>query len=379
MTTTTDSRGPRRWRRRGATVVTLLAIGALAGCQSQTSEGSGGGTDSSVLSEAAATVKQASAEVTSGVPESSPPALKRKSVVLIPCAQAGEGCAQPAAGAKAAAEALGWKATVIDGKGTADGQSAAILQAISLKPDGIVTFAVDPSSVKGAVERARKAGIKIVASSSPPSDLVDFADNPTKAAWVKTGEIAADLVISKSEGRAKVALLTDKEFAAVNQRTDAFAARIGKCGGCELVGTSNFNFSELGTGVPQLAQQIARRNPGLNAVYVPYDAAVPPVLQGLKAVGATDVMVISGDGTSQAIQCIREKCGQTATVAFALDWIGWADIDAMNRLLQGKDPAPAAEQVPVKLITAENVPAQPGTWNGDLDFRPKYRQLWGIG
>lgn len=374
------------------TVTAFAAVAALAaaGCGSDDSGGStsagttaasgdgGGSGGSGIVAEAKAAVEQAQARVTGGVPRESPPVARDKFLVLIPCAQAGEGCAQPAQGAAEAAKAIGWRTQTIDGKGTADAQNAAIQQAITLKPDAIITFAIDPTSVQGAVNAARKAGIPVIGSSAVESDLLAFSDNPTKANWEQTGTAVADYLIAETDGKAKVLFFTDNEFAAVNQRTEAFRKRMEECEDCEILKEANFNFADLGSGVPSLAQQTAQANPDFDAVYVPYDAAVPSILQGLKAIGRTDKLVVAGDGTSDGIKCIREECGLSATMAFPLAWIGWADVDAANRIFNRTDPKAATAEMPVKMIVKDNAP-DTALWDGDVDFRAAYEQLWKVG
>jgi hypothetical protein len=77
--------------------------------------------------------------------------------------------------------------------------------------------------------------------------------------------------------------------------------------------------------------------------------------------------------------CIAEDCGLTATVATPLRWIGWANIDAVNRILQDEDPAPSSAGVPIRLFTKENVPAGGGLWSGDYDYQAAFKKLWGVG
>lgn len=357
----------------------MLAL--LAGCQSATpaeTGGGDGGSDATFLSEAQSRVDAAMAEVTSAIPSDGPEAAKDKFVILIPCAQAGEGCAQPAEGAKEAAEAAGWKAQIIDGKGTAEGQSAAINQAVSLKPDGIITFAIDPEGVSGALKTARDAGIKVVASSAVSSDAVDFGGIPTEKLWYDSGQMLADYVITQTKGASHTVVLTGNEFSALIPRSDGFKDRLAECSGCTVVKEENFAFAEMATALPRLVQQLVQSAPDTDSIYVVYDAAVPFVLQGLQSINRDDITVVSGDGTSEALECLRNECGQSASAALPLRWLGWADIDIMNRLFSDADPQPAADALVNRLFTPENVQQEPGNWTGDIDFQSQYKELWKV-
>jgi ribose transport system substrate-binding protein len=357
---------------------TMLFVAACGGGSDGGS--SSAGSDEAVANAAAAQerVDMAKAEVTSGVPTEGPAAVADKFVVLIPCAEASEGCNQPARGAEEAAELLGWQVQIIDGGGTPDTQAAAVRQAVTLGADGIVTFAIDPKTIQGAIEEAQSAGIKVLAQSTNETDLVDFSNIPDATGWEESGSYLADYAIAETGGEAKALVLHDAGFETMIQRNDAFVEQLESCSTCEIVDTQQFSFADLATSVPQTVQQMAQANPDFNVIYIDYDYAVSFVLQGLQAIGREDVIVLGSDGTSSAIECIREECGQSATTAFALDWAGWADIDIMNRLFAGEQPPAEAGALKVKLVDQGIAQDIDGLWDGDLDFRAAYRELWGV-
>lgn len=334
-----------------------------------------------VAAEVAASKERADdarSSIKAGAPATGPALQKDKFVVLIPCSRASEGCARPAVGAAEAAKAIGWRAQIIDGKDTASTQNAAVQQALALNPDGIITFAIDPETIQGSVAQARKQGVKVVASSATSSNLVDFSDNPTVDAWKQSGSLLADYAIEKTEGQVKALVLHDTGFDVLEARHGSFIERLNACPTCEVLEDQTFTFADLANAVPRLVQQMAQRNPDFNTVYIDYDYAVPSVLQGLRSVGAADKIVLGSDGTSAAIESIRNGTGQSATTAFALGWIGWSQIDAMNRLFAGERPDSAADVLGVKLIDDSNAGEIPDLWEGDVDFREQYLSLWGV-
>jgi ribose transport system substrate-binding protein len=371
-----------------AALCAVLALGLTAGCGSSGSGGASGATASTaasttpsggndIVAQAKAAITKASAQVTSGVPASSPKPAKNKSVVLIPCAAAAEGCSQPMDGAAAAAKVLGWKSRTIDGKGTPADEAAAIEQAITLKPDAIILHAIDPETVKGAIKNAKSAGIAVIASSVPESNLVDFSKSPTEDSWVHSGALQADFIIAQSDGKAKYIQLTNPEFGVVKLRTQGFEQEIAKCSGCKKVASASYTFADMASKLPQLTQQLLQSNPTADTIVVPYDAAAPFVLQGMKAVGKK-LTVVAGDGTTEGLKCIRTDCGLTGTPALPVTWIGWTDIDAANRIFNKQDPSAASTGLPTKFMTKDNVPSQNGPWQGDIDFPSAYAKLWGV-
>jgi ABC-type sugar transport system substrate-binding protein len=373
---------PARGRRpaRGLLAVGLLVTPLLAACQSAGAGGGGSDADAAaIVKESEARVKAAMADVTTGAPSSSPPVQKDKFVIMIPCSVASEGCAQPARAALDAAEEIGWRAQMIDGKDTADTQNAAVRQALALKPDGIITFAINPKTIQGALDEARRQGVKVVASSATKSDLVDFSDNPSTEAWKLSGSLLADYAITRTKGRVKALVLHDTGFDVLVDRHGAFVDRLRECKTCTIQEDQTFTFSDLANSVPRLVQQMAQRHPDFNTIYIDYDYAVPAVLQGLRSIGTEGKVVLGSDGTSAAIQLIREGGGQSATTAFALGWIGWSDVDALNRIFAGESPEPAAEVIGVKLIDQGIAQDIDGLWGGDVDYEAAYRTLWKVG
>ena len=65
-------------------------------------------------------------------------------------------------GAEEAAKVIGWKFQSLDGKGALGDQTAALEQAIKLKPDAIIVNGIDAASVKDVLKKAAGLGIKLV-------------------------------------------------------------------------------------------------------------------------------------------------------------------------------------------------------------------------
>ncbi len=352
----------------------------LSGCASSGDPGpteTASGSDP-VVQQARERVDAARAEVTRGAPETGPAAQPDKFVVIVPCALASEGCAQPALAAKEAAEALGWRAQIIDGKETADSQNAAVRQALTLNPDGILTVSINPSTIQSSLAQAREEGVVTIASQALETDLVDFSGTPSERVWKDSGSLLADYAIAETDGNVKALLLHDTGFEVLEARYEAFKDRLAECANCEVVEEQTFTFADLATSVPRMVQQMAQRNPDFNTIYIDYDYAVASVAQGLRAVGAEDKIVLGSQGIPAALERIRTG-EQSASTAFPNEWMGWTDIDAMNRIFAGEDPTVAADVLSLKLVDSTNID-EIGLegWDGDVDFKSQYRALWGV-
>ncbi|MDQ7876507.1 substrate-binding domain-containing protein [Microbacterium sp. QXD-8] len=335
-------------------------------------------TSDAVVEQARERVDAARAEVTRGAPETGPEAQPDKFIVIVPCALASEGCAQPAYAAKEAAETLGWRAQIIDGKETADSQNAAVRQALTLNPDGILTVSINPSTIQSSLAQAREEGVVTVASQALETDLVDFAGTPSDRVWRESGSLLADFAIAETDGNVKALVLHDTGFEVLTARYEAFIARLAECASCEILEEQTFTFADLATAVPRAVQQMAQRNADFNTIYIDYDYAVAAVAQGLSAVDAEEKIVLGSQGIPAALERIRTG-EQSASTAFPNEWMGWTDVDAMNRIFSGEDPAVAADVLSLKLVDSTNIDEIDATgWDGDVDFKSQYQMLWGV-
>lgn len=361
----------------------IAAVAAIAGCGSSETTSTNAGAEGDVAA-AQQRVDQATGTLPVKLPEAEVDATKKGSVAVVACNRVQPGCNQPAVGAVEALKAAGWKATLIDGQGTSDKQNAAIRQALTLKPDGIILSAIDPRTVQQALASAREQGVKVVTLATLDSDLVDAPSSPTVDVYTETGTLLADYAIARNEGVVKALVLHDSGFDVLQPRYEGFVSRLKECEGCEVLETQAFTSSDLAGGVPRLVQQMAQRHPDFNTIYVDYDDAVPPLLQALRATGRADeVLVLGSNGTVDATTCIAEDCGQDATTAFSLDGIGWAAADQMIRVIAGADLDGATYGLGVKLIdrdVASEVTAAGGSgmWDGDGEYRDHYLELWGV-
>lgn len=362
----------------------LAAVAALAGCGSSDKAETTAAAGDDVVAAAQERVAKATGELPVTLPRAAVEAPSGRFVAVVACNRVQPGCNQPALGAVEALEAAGWRAKLIDGQGTSDKQNAAIRQALTLKPDGIILSAIDPRTVQQALQAAREQGVKVVSLATLDSDLVDAASNPTVDVYTETGTLLADFAIASNDGDVKALVLHDSGFDVLQPRYEGFVERLEECGGCEVLETQAFTSADLAGGVPRLVQQMAQRHPDFNTIYIDYDDAVPPLLQALRATGRADeVLVLGSNGTVDATTCIAEGCGQDATTAFSLDGIGWAAADQMIRVIAGADLSGATYGLGVKLIdraVASDVVAEgaTGMWDGDGDYRDRYLELWGV-
>lgn len=367
---------------RKGTMVAVLAAAALllSACSgpddTSSDAGSSGGTSGDVPAAIAQMAEDGAQPITSWPgPTDSPKSNGEKlSVVVVPCGVAVEGCKRQADGFIEAAGKLGWSTTLIDPKGDPAADNAAIDQAITQKADAVFLVSIDPDIVASSLERAKAAGITVVASAT---DNTNGLDHEVSLHGQKEGEMLAAAIVQATGGDAKIALFSGNEFKTVVKRVDGSKEIFSQCSGCEVVAEQDISQTAGGTDLVSLVQSTLQANPSVNVLWAPYDAAATDMVQAVLQSGRNDVMVASFNGNLQNLDFIRNGQVQKIVIGEALEWVGWAGADAILRIKQGA-PAVQDDGVPARILTKDNLPAEGTAWEGDFDFRSEYSSMWGV-
>lgn len=374
------SRWSRSTPRIGAIVVALAVTGAaLTACTSSADPAPSSSAGGDVSAEVQALAAAATADATWQGPTESPAIQSGKHIMIIASAMAAEGVNRMAKGFEEAAAEVGWTTELIDGQGDPKLQNAALAQALTTKPDGIYLDAVDPAVVKNRLAEVRAAGIPVISVSGEEDAEASATEHQVSERPREEADALAAWLTVDSGGAARIAAFEDDGFGSTRERHEEFMERIAEyCPGCEIVVTTKFAVTELGTTLGPKAKAVLQSNPDVDYVYVDYDPAAAPIVQALAQAGFTDkVKLVAFNGDAQNLSFIREGRIQVATAAESMEWIGWASVDNMNRVLAGEAPVDS-DNIGIKVIDATNVPDS-GVWDGDVDFRSEYRSLWGIG
>lgn len=373
-----------------ALAAAALVTGALAaGCGSSSStSGTSGGDDGTAKSGAVAQLeREAKAGVEAlrrtqqlTVPTSGPKAASGKRVFVIPCSMAAEGCARPARAAMDAAKAIGWGATLIDPAGDPTKIADAINQAVAAKADGIMLQAIDAAAAGAALRKAKAAGVKVVAWGAINQDNLIDQVVPEEKAFTDSGYAMAQAAYREAGGHLHLIMMRDDEFRVTTKRAEGTMKFVDDCkaagGDCSIVTTQNFLITNLSTTVPPMAVDTVRKNPNYTVLWGAYDAGLYPMNQALRQAGLTSKGFSVGfDANVANLNDIREGRFQRFTVGSPAVHLGYAQVDALNRLFQGQPVVD--EGVRLKLLDKGNAPRE-GAWDGDVDVRPAYRKLWGI-
>ncbi|MFE3660729.1 substrate-binding domain-containing protein [Streptomyces sp. NPDC059165] len=364
-------------------VVLVWVMAAVAGCE----RGPSPNTVTSetgcpaALAKATAAVRQAERPGTAwNGPTSGPAAAPGRSLVYVAQTMTNPGVAGVARGLLEAASVVGWKVRVIDGDGTPAGIQAALSQAITLKPSGIVVGGFDPLLTAQQLARAEAAGIPLIGwhavpSPGPSADPKLFTNITTKVEDV--ARISADWVIARSGGDAGAVLFTDDSIPFARNKAELIKRELGTCAGVRVLAYENIPIPDASQRTPQEVSSLLSRFGGrwtysvaINDLY--FADAAPALRAAGKPGSGPPFNIGAGDGDPSAFQRINGRQYQSATVPEPLNQQGWQIVDEFNRSFAGRPPS--GYVAPVHVATAANSVGATA-WDPE-GYREAYRRIW---
>ena len=323
-------------------------------------------------------------------PTSGPAAQANKFIVYVSADQRNGGALGVGRAVREAAEVIGWRFRLIDGEGSASGRSAALAQAMSFKPDGIVLGTVDAQEQAALLKQIAAKGIKLVGwhaldKPGPAPELglfTNIATDPTEVA-----KAAALYAVADSGGTAQVVVFTDPAYAIGIAKSNAMVEVIRQCAACAVLSVERLDHGLFRNAAAMMTRRTAELlkqygakwtySIGDNDLYFDH---MPPTLLAAGIPGNGYPRNISaGDGSETAFERIRRNRYQVGTVAEPLRLHGWQAVDELNRAFAGT--APSGYVTSVHLVTAANIKFDGGPRN-EFDpnnrYRNVYRKIWKV-
>ncbi|GLQ75514.1 sugar ABC transporter substrate-binding protein [Vibrio penaeicida] len=277
-------------------------------------------------------------------------------------------------GAEAKANELGMELRSFAGRydGDNDSQIQAVENLISSGAKGILIVASDPVALTPSIERARKAGIVVIALDTPfsPANVADatFATDNFLA-----GELIGKWAKAKLGAKAKDAkiALLDLSTAGITvdvARNQGFlkgfgvdvkdANKMRDEDDSRIVGNDVTQGSEEGG--RRAMENLLQKDPSINVVYTINEPAAAGAYEALKAVGKEkDVLLVSVDGGCPGVENIKDKVIGATSMQFPLKMasLGVEAIAeyAKSGVKPGATPGKGFFDTGVELITDEPV------------------------
>ena len=282
-------------------------------------------------------------------------------------------------GAQEKAEELGAELRTFAGQydGDTEAQIEAIESLIAAEADGVLITPSDPAALADTVQRARDAGLLVIALDTPmdPADAADatFATDNRKAGqligqWAKAkmGEGAEEAKIGTldlSEAQVTVDVLRNQGF------LEGFGVDVKDPDVMydeddpRLVGGDSTRGSEEGG--REAMENLLQRDPGINVIHTINEPAAAGAYEALKAFGMDDqVLIVSVDGGCPGVRNVAGGVIGATSMQFPLRMAAMGVEAIVTFAESGEKPeAPAGmsfTDTGVQLVTddpAEGVPS----------------------
>jgi fructose transport system substrate-binding protein len=255
-------------------------------------------------------------------------------------------------------------------------QVAALAKMTADGAKGILITPADSTAVVPAIEKARRAGVTVIALDTPtqPTSAVDalFATDNAKA-----GELIGRYAKAKAVEKAiepKIAMLDLAPGITSGQlRHDAFLKGFGiKDGDPRIAGSVN-TLGETARGEAGM-KQLLEKDPGINIVYTVNEPVALGAARALKAAGRgnDDVILVSVDGGCDAIKSGVRPGVIDATAQQYPENMARLGVNALASAARGGKKPSGYENTGVELITRDPVKGVPSK---DVAFG--VRNCWG--
>jgi ribose transport system substrate-binding protein len=371
------------------TGVVLLAVTAACSTgESEASSATGGAGSSTASKEFDAkvddTVAKAKGEQTTPPPTDGPTAVPGQKVAFVTITEAEPAALAVLNSMKEATKQLGWEETTYNANGSATDANKYLQQAVTTSPDAIVVLGLDNTATGAGLAAAKAAGIPVACMACWPEGQPDslgpyVSVQPNPDTFAQMGYIDAAYAYQKTGGHPHFLTFNDPTLSNLTARQQGFDKFIDECkaagGDCSVVKNSDFQVANVTTTLAAQAASVGQANRDFNVVWASFDFAGQYVVTGLRQAGLVNdkSFLVSANGDPSAVQIIKDKGYQAATIGQSEEWIGWAVMDDLNRVLAGK---PVADQhVPNRLFDATNID-KADDWQGDVDFRAMYSKVW---
>jgi ribose transport system substrate-binding protein len=292
-----------------------------------------------------------------------------------------------------AGKAAGVKVVQYTNQGQVSQWVQGVQSGIDQKADAIVLEgSPDPKLLGPQIAAAKAAGIPVISTHLYDESYVDRAlkEQPNISAFVdahhyRAGALMADYAIQNSGGHVNAYFVTSNEVQPSAGIASAFKDELSKnCSNTCKVEIVNIPISDWATKVPTQVQTALLKDPSINYVVPVYDGMTPFLVTGITQAGKTgSVKIVAYNGTASVLKMIQDKNLVVAEVGEPLEWLGWANMDQVLRVLSGVAPV-KSEKTPLRVFDSSNVdetgkPANQKAGYGDpSEFKNGFLKLWGL-
>ncbi|MCM3502252.1 substrate-binding domain-containing protein [Microbacterium sp. P26] len=256
-------------------------------------------------------------------------------VALVQQSGAGDYFTAWTAGAKAQATAANIDLTVFDARNDNAKQASDLEQAIASKPDAIIVDHGQTDTIEPGVHEAVDAGIPVIIYDLALKDTGGVIVTSQSDASMAQGVL--DQMIADVGDGAKVGLASTDGFAPLERRKKVWDEVVSEHGLDQLFFTGKVTESTATDNIP-LIDAALKSNPGVQAIFAPYDEITKGVVQAVQQNNLQDKVKVYGIDISNADIEVMTADGSpwVATSATDPSAVGAAVVRALALKLAGQ-------------------------------------------
>jgi ribose transport system substrate-binding protein len=318
-------------------------------------------------------------------PPIDPSKLRGKRIFTVPFATNIPFCGQLDATMKTVAAQFGINFQDYPNQGQPSQWVAGLEEALSLHPSLVNIFCgIDPANLAPQVQALNAANIPVVSGHNyDPSE----APGPGLAAVVyaqygKAGQADADWVITQTQGKANVLVVTDVSDPSTPPLVAAIKGEFAQCPGCHVT-YSGVAVTDWGTKIEPIVASTITADPGLNYVIPIYDGMVGSVVPAITAAGATNrIHIATFNASPSVLSLIQAHNIVTFDIGEDFPGLSRAVLDQDFRVMLGVPPA-QNEFAQLHGFSASNVDQAGTPPSFDQGYGTAsvmgFNSLWGLG
>jgi len=286
--------------------------------------------------------------------------------------------------------AAGVKTQKCDSKGSPNGITSCMQQALSSHPDAIVAQALDTKFIASYIARAKAEGIKFITAQTGTPGTPTISGDVAEVTfdYPAVGRMLADWFVADSgckAGGPQIITTTSSRQPSLAEVAGMQGEIKKLCPSLSVPSVQNVLIPDWPTKLPTLTRSLITRDPNLKYMLPLYDGMtiyMVPAINGI-ARAAKSVKVASFNATPVVMQNeLAKDSPLAADVGGPNQWYGVALADNTLRVLSGAQPV-ADEKVPLRLFTRDNIGSidvkkDESTWYGSVNPICEYHKLWGI-
>lgn len=256
---------------------------------------------------------------------------------------------------KGMAAGNGWKVNVIDTKGDFGQLASRMEDVISTKTDAIILVSADPNQVKAQIKKAADKKIPVFGCDS--GYIEGMAMNATSDNTAMS-KMITEYLFKKLGNKGKIVVLTYRPHPGVLKRSLELDELIKSNPDIKVVTEQQVQVpGPIENSRKQMESLLlANKEEGsITAVWCGWDEPAIGSAQAIAAAGRKNIIVTGIDGTSQAVDMIKNGTPLVATVKQNFSGMAEIVIKQMELVFQGKSVESTEMYAPASLISQENV------------------------